>query len=913
MASRLQRIIALLSDPDRSDAIIERLGDDTEARSEVERTITRIRKNEDPGLILRTGGALSGSVWARILDATDAELLPPGTQLGRYRIEQHVGSGGMGAVYAAHDPELNRRIALKVLHAADPAEQERLLREARALAQLDHPGIVGVHDVGTIDGRVFVTMDFIEGRNLRDWAQERPWREVLETCIEAGRGLSAAHAVGLVHRDFKPDNVLVGDDGRVRVVDFGLSRLADAPLVPDLRDPSATGGADSIEVTQQGALVGTPAYMAPEQLRQARSDEGSDQFAFAVTAWEMLYRERPYPGRDLEDLCRAFEAGDEPLAPTASPVPRRVRGLLQRALSIEPELRFPSLATLLDGLGDRPRQRAMRRAAWMAPTAAAAAAALWIGLGDPAAVCANAEAQLIGIWDFERAQALQETFADAGHPRAAAIFASTSGLLDRYAAGWVDMRTAACEATSVRGEQSPALMDLRMACLDRRSGELSALVASLSRGSSQDLDHAVDAVLRLEPLEICADTPLLTATAPRPSAPNQLADLELLETRMAALKAARESGDPAVVLENAERLARDADELGHAPLTAEAWYLVGDLQDLQGQFDSSENSLFRAWSASRLGGHDEYLIRTLNLLVWLDGNDRGRLADAERWQQLARAELERAESGPLLRADFQSNWGSALQVAGRIDESLAAHRQALRLREQLFGPDSYAVAKSLNNLGSVQFTAGRFQAALELYGRALAISRQVLGTHPAVAMTISNVGAAHTELGDHSKSREMAAEALQMRRGLFGDESPWAGLSLLNLGFASIGDRPTDALGYFASAEDNLTASLPSDHPYQAFALSGRGRALVALNRWTEAVPVMRSAITSWEASGAATAYDLAGDRFTLAQAVWESHGDRDEALALADRSLEALQALPAEQLVLRDEVATWIADRVGR
>ncbi len=913
MASRIARIIALLSDPDHGDAIIERLGDDTEARSEIERTITQINAAESPELVLRTGGALGGSVWARILDAADAELLPPGTQLGRYRIQRHVGSGGMGAVYAAHDPELDRRIAIKVLHAVDPAEQERLLREARALAQLDHPGIVAVHDVGTIDGRVFVTMDFIEGRNLRDWARGRPWREVLETCVEAGRGLSAAHAVGLVHRDFKPDNVLVGDDGRVRVVDFGLSRLADSPLLPDPRGPSATGDADNIEVTQQGALVGTPAYMAPEQLRQARSDEGSDQFAFAVTTWEMLYQERPYPGRELDELCRAFDAGDEPLAPAASSVPRRLRGLLQRALSIEPERRFPSLATLLDGLGDRPRQRARRRAAWMVPTVAAAAAALWIGLRDPAAVCANAEAQLIGIWDLGRAQALQETFANSEHPRAAAIVASASGLLDRYAAGWVGMRTEACEATSLRGEQSPALMDLRMACLDRRSGELSALVVNLTTGSARDLDHAIDSILRLEPVEICADASLLTATAPRPVTPTRLAKLEGLETRLAALKAIRESGDPVAVLESARELAGDADEFGYAPLTAETWYLVGDLQDLQGQIDASEDSLFRAWSASRLGGHDEYLIRTLNLLVWLDGNDRGQLAAADRWHQLAEAELARAEPGPLLQADLRSNWGSALQVAGQLDDALAAHGEALRLREQLFGQDSYAVAKSLNNLGSVQFVAGRFAAALELYERALTISRRVFGVHPAVAMALSNVGAAHNELGDHSQGRAMANEALEMRRGLFGEESPWAGISLMNLGFASVGDRPVDALDYFTEGERILTASLPADHPYQAFSLSGRGRALVALDRRSEAIPILRAALRSWEASGIATSYDLAADRFALAQAVWESSGDRDEALALAARALEALQALPATQLPLRDRVAAWVAERAGR
>ncbi|HEU4539333.1 MAG TPA: protein kinase, partial [Polyangiaceae bacterium] len=281
--------------------------------------------------------------------------LAPGTEVGRYVVLGVVGRGGMGAVYAARDPALHRKVALKLLRgdvAAGRAQREieaRLRREAQAMARLAHPNVAAVYDVGQYGGRVFVAMEFVEGQTLARWFEQRgrPLRRSLELFLSAGRGLAAAHAAGLVHRDFKPQNVLVGDDGRVRVVDFGLARLTPPPDAPNAPNtPDAPGGAATSSegpptelasaLTRPGALLGTPLYMAPELYRGEPADARSDQFSFAVALYEALYRQRPFAGADLTTLVAQAELGRVRPAPRGAKVPREVRKVLLRGLSASP-------------------------------------------------------------------------------------------------------------------------------------------------------------------------------------------------------------------------------------------------------------------------------------------------------------------------------------------------------------------------------------------------------------------------------------------------------------------------------------------------------------------------------------------------------------------------------------------------
>jgi hypothetical protein len=310
-------------------------------------------------------------------------VLGEGATVGRYRVKAMLGAGGMGVVYRAADPQLGRDLALKLLRydRAGDEEERRLAREGQALAKVSHPNVITVHDVGTHDGRVFVAMELVEGGNLRTWlaAQARPLPDVLAVLAAAGRGLAAAHAAGLVHRDFKPDNVLVGTDGRVRVTDFGLARpeRAQGPITSgeiSLRGLGPEGSIDAV-LTRAGALVGSPAYMAPEQLAGGHVDARSDQFGFCVTLYEALYGMRPFAGTNIFELEENVMAGKVVAAPAGSRVPSALRAIVLRGLAVKPGDRFPSMDHLLAALG-RSRARGLRLVA-----AAAAALAIAAGVG----------------------------------------------------------------------------------------------------------------------------------------------------------------------------------------------------------------------------------------------------------------------------------------------------------------------------------------------------------------------------------------------------------------------------------------------------------------------------------------------------------------------------------------------------
>jgi len=278
-----------------------------------------------------------------------------GSSLGRYQIIGLLGAGGMGRVYRARDPDLNRELAIKVLRRAPGSGsgglEHRLLREAQAMAKLNHPNLATVYDVGSVGGEVFIAFELIDGGTLGAWARGgRSFAERLAALIAAGRGLEAAHSAGVIHRDFKPDNVLVGRDGVVKVVDFGLARGVGAGAAPD--DASGRGDALSVELTLTGSILGTPAYMAPEQHHGAVADARADQFGFAVSAWEILYGRRPFAGKTLEALATAIGDGEIEPPPVGGDVPAAIEPVLRRALAVEPDRRYPDMGVLLAALAE---------------------------------------------------------------------------------------------------------------------------------------------------------------------------------------------------------------------------------------------------------------------------------------------------------------------------------------------------------------------------------------------------------------------------------------------------------------------------------------------------------------------------------------------------------------------------------
>ncbi|HVU51219.1 MAG TPA: serine/threonine-protein kinase, partial [Polyangia bacterium] len=343
----------------------------------------------------------------------DTRIIDRGEAVGRFVLIGLLGRGGMGEVYAAYDPELDRKVAVKILRGRSADGEARLLREAQAIAKLQHPNVVVVYDVGSFRDTVFIAMEFVDGQTLGHWmhATPRTWRETLRIFQAAGRGLEAAHDLGMVHRDFKPDNVMLTKDGQVRVMDFGLARqvgedvapdagAAAAPAPPATVDPDSTmpgegsasrpvstqssGGYLSLKLTQTGVQIGTPAYMAPEQFGAKRSDARSDQFSFCVALYEALYGERPFAGDSLVTLMTNVLEGTVRPVPERARVPGWIRRVLLRGLSTDPDARYPSMKALLAALEADPwvaRRRWLAAAGGVVAVAGLVLAASRIGAG----------------------------------------------------------------------------------------------------------------------------------------------------------------------------------------------------------------------------------------------------------------------------------------------------------------------------------------------------------------------------------------------------------------------------------------------------------------------------------------------------------------------------------------------------
>ncbi|HPH64321.1 MAG TPA: protein kinase [Kofleriaceae bacterium] len=375
---------------------------------------------------------------------------------GRYMIERAIGNGAMGIVYRAIDPDLERAVALKVLRNDTNHEaRTRLLREARAMAKVSHPNVVAVHEVGSVAGRDFIAMELVEGTTVAEWIRATPRSidELLNVFVAAGNGLVAAHAKGVVHRDFKPHNILRSAEGHVQVTDFGLARSVDAdPLAQTIDAASQTAAAttkSAPELTQTGSLLGTPAYMAPEQWHNQTVGPAADQFAWSVALWEALAGKRPFPGDTIAQLRENILAGAEKL--DASAIPRRIRPVLLRGLAVEPRNRFPSMNALLHALLRARRKRSLAFIGLGAVTATAVGiAALSMNRStEPAAAgCPEPTVAPTTLWTAS----VEADLRKAGKVRFADEISAELQL-------WNATRTNACKA-------EPKLRVTQLACLD---------------------------------------------------------------------------------------------------------------------------------------------------------------------------------------------------------------------------------------------------------------------------------------------------------------------------------------------------------------------------------------------------------------------------------------------------------------
>ncbi len=875
--------------------------------------------------------------------APEAPLLVRGQTVGRYVVLDCIGAGGMGVVYAAYDPELDRKVALKLLRRARRQARSdaraRLAREAQAMARLSHPNVVGVHDVGELQGQLFVAMELVEGGTVSRWLAGRPrsWREILALFLAAGEGLAAAHAAGLVHRDFKPSNVLVGKDDRARVTDFGLARAVSAEPPPEVPTPppelagSALGTGEPL--TLAGATLGTPAYFAPEQFDRGAADAKTDQFSFAVSLYEALYGERPFAGETLRALARAVRAGAVRPPPRGARVPPHLRRILLRALSPDPQARYPSMAQLLSALRRDPGRSKARIAALVASAGLAAlvsSAGVVRARQRGEAICSGGAERLSTAWGPERGRALREAFERSGAPYAASAADGVTRALSAYGQEWVALHRGTCEATRLRAEQSEELLDLKMRCLDRRLRELSALTGIFLQADRAVVERARQAVSALAPVEGCADSEGVLARVPPPETPQLAAQVEAERARHAELWALATAGKYAQGVALAKERTAAARLLEYKPLLAEALLLQAKLLDAAGDFKAAEQAMLESVDLAEASRHDELTAKVWTDLVFNVGYRQSRHDEAHQWARRARAAILRLGGDDLLESTLLNTVGGVLQSQGRFDEAIDHYRRSLALKEAKLGPEHTDVAMVVGNLGIALGRIGKFEEALAFHRRAIASSEKIFGPdHPQVATALNNLCTVLDNMGRPEEALPLQDRALKIRERALGPEHPLLATSfnnqcvvlgalgrteealplcrraraiiektlgpqssrvaiLLNSEAAALahGERHAEALALYERALALREQSLGPTHPDLVADLVGIGQEKVALRQLTQAVAPLERALALHEAHGGVPG--RAGDaRLALAQALWPSPAARPRARTLAAQAAD--------------------------
>ncbi len=762
--------------------------------------------------------------------APDTLLLEPGATVARYTVIERVGAGAMGVVFSAWDPELDRRVALKLVQANDPSESARaaLLREAKALARLSHPNVVTVYDVGTWCDALFIAMEYLHGETLAAWRESNPnasWTRVVGTYMHAGAGLAAAHEAGLIHRDFKPQNVVVNDSGDVKVLDFGLARTGDSA---------------------PASRAGTPRYMAPEQHGREVLDARCDQFSFCVALYEALFGQHPFGGGPAMQVALAIQAGELEPPPRDTSVPAGIRHAIMRGLSTDPDARFASMEALLTALD--PDAAPRRRQRWLlggSGVLVVGAAAFVSTTGDPP--CGGVLEPLQGVWNADRRAAVAQRLTEGPVPAQQAE--ETLDRFDAFAQQWTAQRAQACEATKVTHAQTEATMELRYHCLDQSVDDFAVLVEKVEHATDSALLSLATTLETIPALERCADLELLRAEFPLPDDPETREALRSLRAKLGDLEAAfeRPVADRA---REFEALTAVADELGHPPVQVSSRHVLGSTLVFAGEVPRGLAVLEEAVQLGlRVGERRQTVVALLELArlraehlrelqsglvlvriaeaiaVSLPENDRildrvhnvrlqiHRLAmDVEAAEAEARILLRRLDaSGDLERprgVEARLRLGFVLAMADKLDEAeavlasvldsptigdghpliarayayrarlrdgqqrydeaIADHRAAFERYNALFGPNHTNTAGRLTDLAKTLFSANRLEEANETARRGIELTLVGHPDHADARLVVAYEQLALVELnlGDLEAADDALEQAGRWMEGL---------------------------------------------------------------------------------------------------------------------------------------------------
>jgi hypothetical protein len=785
---------------------------------------------------------------------------------GRYVIEAVLGRGGMGTVYLARDQTLGRDVALKLHRAGSgpdmepggatpPRGEARLHREALAMAKLAHPNVVTVFEIGSVDDRMYVAMEYVRGETLRGWLASgtRTWRQILELLVQAGGGLAAAHAAGLVHRDFKPENVLVGEDGRPRVSDFGLARVGAG------RDSKPAGAFDPAgrsefaplhfgdSMTQTGAILGTPAYMAPEQLAGETVDARCDQFAFCVVAWECLFGKRPFAGNTLAALEDAIQRHDIQ-RPARTDVPQRVRDVIERGLAVKPADRYADMPALLAALraAAAPRTKkyvALGLAGTVLVGAGAVAAVSFVGSRRHAAECDAVAAGVHGAFGPERRFAIDVAFAATGSPFAAVSFDRTQRVLVDYADKLATQARAVC-----RGIDEPATVTAaRRTCLAEREAELSALVELMAKPDPSLVQRAPSAAWAIFDPTPCTDPSLLLAhrVAPVRRSPADTAQL----TQIKALDDAGRYREAAAL---AAPLLEQARARGDRNLELAAVFALASARSKLEPADTVLPLYEQAAQLAESLGRDLDAAGALWALANLSAVELQQFAPAHQYIALARAKLERLGGGNLgVRGELLATEAQVLLDENRLGESEKVMQQAVATLEQAYGPQHPKLGSALGTLSQILRAQGKDSLAISQ--RTFDIFHDAYGPdHPTSAGSEMNLAQALTDAERYADAREHLLHADQVFAKVFGEGHPLRAAIAGNLGAI---EQLTEHWDAALVADRRAVAILEQVQGPSSADVSGArrdvARVLALADRLPEAIDEMHRAIAILDTLGA--------------------------------------------------------------
>ncbi len=743
--------------------------------------------------------AMQARLAAKLFD-----VAPVSVRIGRYEVVERIGAGGMGVVYSARDPELGRLVAIKVLsaqHDDDTRRRQRLIGEAQALARLSHPNVVTIYEVGVHAGATFLALELIQGETLATWQRRegRRWSDVLAAYVDAARGLAAAHEVGVVHRDVKPTNILIGADGRVRVVDFGLARAAagDSQTTSLGAQPRPTDGASTT-----GAIAGTPAYMSPEQADGRPIDARSDIFSLCVSLFEALYGKRQFErsGQPTLPMREQLTPGRlKTLVPRSSPVPAWVLPILTAGLEPDVQRRTGDLRGFVAALERAPRRR--RRRVLLAGLAFGLGLGAWgvRTLAVAPELCPAIVDTLPGAWEPARKQAIHAQFVASGLPYAEDAWRQVERSLDAAVIAWGRERRTSCLRTHIDRTQSAEQFDLAAACLADHERAIRDRLERLAAAGPAEVTQAHVLVRELADPAACTDTEVLRRGPTTPASP--------VREQVTALRSELEEVRILVALADYPAAAGRAETVVaaatiHGPLHAEAVYLQGLVAARRGAVEDADRWLTAA-AAEAEENRDDHLAAAI-------AGEQTELA-TRLLRDPARARVYAAHYGSKLRriaadgqrrAEYLDRLGEFELLTHNFAAALARHEEALQLRRD-DDPTGrvrslQGVANALAELGRVDESIERLQVARDL------VARELGDAHPDTASADINLAYSLRERDPPDLDRAAAllrgALTVALRHGVDGVRIARIRTALAQV----LGDR-----GEFDAALTELERGLP--------------------------------------------------------------------------------------------------------